>query len=472
MSTVSCPALFITAPSSDSGKTTVVAAMARYWRNKGLKVRVFKTGPDFIDPKFHEVASGQPSHQLDLGMMGEAICKRHLYQAAKSSDLILIEGVMGMFDGTSSSADLAVKFGLPMLAVIPAAKMAQTFGAIAFGLANYDKRVNLFGVVANKVGSPGHAKLLEASLDSNIAYCGYLPRGNSLELPDRHLGLVQADEHADLDTWLDSAATLLGQSCDMPLPAPVNFETQEACSELESLGTALAGKRIAVAKDSAFTFIYHDNLALLGELGAEIVTFSPLTDELPECDGLYLPGGYPELHGNTLAQNTNLLSQLHDHAKANRPIVAECGGMLYLLDTMTSIDNQTYSWAGLIPGVAHMSEKLQGIGILKAHIDSRTIKGHCFHYSTNTIHHSPVATAVSTGRFGSKEEVYQLGATIASYVHWYFPSAPALVAKWFGAQIDTCILPDEADDTDNTNISTNANSDTNVNISANTKAAL
>ncbi|WP_417347222.1 cobyrinate a,c-diamide synthase [Ferrimonas sp.] len=426
-----CPALLVTAPSSDSGKTTVVAAMARYWRNRGKRVRVFKTGPDFIDPIFHEVASGQPAYQLDLGMMGEAACRRHLAAAAAEADLILIEGVMGMFDGRSSSADLASLFGVPTMAVIPAAKMAQTFGAIASGLAHYREDVTLFGVVANKVGSPGHALMLEESLPEEIAFCGWLPRDESLALPDRHLGLVQARELPDLDAWLDVAAAKLGESCDMPLPEPVSFQAVPQDAELEALGQPLLGRTIAVADDAAFAFVYRDNLALLTRLGAELVHFSPLKDELPQCHALYLPGGYPELHGPALTANTLLMRQIRDFAGAGHPVVAECGGMLYLLEHLTDKQGQGTEMLGILPGSAQMQPRLQGIGMLSAEIQGFTLHGHCFHYSSSDIPLEPIATATQPGRVKVAEPVYRQGGVVASYVHWYFPSAPALVANWF-----------------------------------------
>ncbi|SDJ78164.1 cobyrinic acid a,c-diamide synthase [Ferrimonas sediminum] len=434
MTVAHCPALLVTAPASDSGKTTVVAAMARYWRNRGKRVRVFKTGPDFIDPKFHEVASGEPAYQLDLGMMGEAQCRRHLYRAAREADLILIEGVMGMFDGTTSSADLAVAFGVPALAVIPAAKMAQTFGAIACGLAHYRPDVTLFGVVANQVGSAGHATLLRHSVPDGIAFCGWLPRDESLALPDRHLGLVQAEELPDLDAWLDAAAQKLGESCDMPLPEPVAFQAGPEDEALQCLGQPLAGQRIAVAQDAAFAFVYHDNLSLLTQLGAELVTFSPLAGEgLPTCDSLYLPGGYPELHTGALGANNVLSQQIRDHIEADKPVVAECGGMLYLLQQLTDIEGQIHAMVGALPGSAIMQSRLQGIGILVAELEQNQIKGHCFHYSSSDIQLTPVTEAVQRGRVRVGEPVYTHRRVVASYVHWYFASAPALVARWFDA---------------------------------------
>ncbi|MGS0681596.1 cobyrinate a,c-diamide synthase [Shewanella sp. 125m-7] len=454
-----CPALFITAPSSDSGKTTLVSAMARYWRNQGKKVRVFKTGPDFIDPIFHEFASGQPSHQLDLGMMGETICRQHLYQAALDADLILVEGVMGMFDGDNNSASLAAKFGIPMLAVIPAAKMAQTFGAIAYGLAHYQKDVTLFGVIANYVGSPGHALMLKDSLPEGIRFCGAMPRDPSLALPERHLGLVQAQEIEAIDEWLEHSAKVLADNCALSLPEPVCFEAgcfEAACFEAvgfkpeqeiigEFLSSAvlsqsryqpLKGQTIAVAKDAAFSFIYRDNISLLEHLGASICYFSPITDAvMPTADSLYLPGGYPELHLNTLSENTSMCQSIQQHINSNKPTLAECGGMLYLLERLTTKNNESALMVGALPGHATMQPKLQGLGMLSTEIDGHTMAGHCFHYSKSSVDLAPIAIASQAGKTQMQEKVFLYKNTLASYVHWYLPSSPQLVCKLFLGQL-------------------------------------
>ncbi|GIU17012.1 MULTISPECIES: cobyrinate a,c-diamide synthase [unclassified Shewanella] len=461
--TAYCPALFITAPSSDSGKTTLVSAMARYWSNQGKKVRVFKTGPDFIDPIFHEFASGQPSHQLDLGMMGEAICKQHLYQAALEADLILVEGVMGMFDGDNNSASLAAKFGIPMLAVIPANKMAQTFGAIAYGLAHYRNDVNLFGVIANYVGSPGHALMLKDSLPDGIAFCGAMPRDPNLSLPERHLGLVQAQEIESIDAWLQYSAKVLGEHCELPLPDPVCFNAPEADNteflltkpnpslpafeakptsksalKLTSMPTdkPLAGQIIAVAKDAAFSFIYHDNITLLEHLGAEIRYFSPIKDAaMPAADSLYLPGGYPELHLEALSNNRSMCQSILSHINNNKPTLAECGGMLYLLKQLTTKSNVVANLVGALPGQATMQVKLQGLGMLSGKIDGQTITGHCFHYSNSNIELEPIAIASQAGKTKMQEKIFLHRNTLASYVHWYLPSAPNLVCQLFMGQL-------------------------------------
>ncbi|GIU35703.1 cobyrinate a,c-diamide synthase [Shewanella schlegeliana] len=448
-----CPALFITAPSSDSGKTTLVSAMARYWRNQGKNVRVFKTGPDFIDPIFHEFASGQPAHQLDLGMMGESICKQHLYQAAIEADLILVEGVMGMFDGANNSASLAAKFGIPMLAVIPADKMAQTFGAIAYGLAHYQKEVNLFGVIANYVGSPGHAAMLKDSLPNGITFCGAMPRDPSLALPERHLGLVQAQEIEAIDEWLEHTAKVLGENCELPLPEPVCFEAVSfeleqddnsafLSSELlsQSLSQSrsktqsrpLTGQTIAVAKDAAFSFIYHDNITLLQSLGASIRYFSPIHDgAMPEADSLYLPGGYPELHLNALSDNTTMCESIKRHIDNNKPTLAECGGMLYLLETLGTNAQETAPMVGALPGSASMQSSLQGLGMLSAEINGYRLTGHCFHYSKSSVDLAPIAIASQSGKTQMQEPVFVYKNTLGSYVHWYLPSSPQLVCQLF-----------------------------------------
>lgn len=191
MSSVTCPALVVAAPASGCGKTTIVAALARYFTRQEKKVSVFKTGPDFIDPGFLSFASKQPVYQLDFWMCGEDHCKQLVAEAAEDADLILIEGVMGMFDGQCSSADIAATLGIPVLAVIDAGKMAQTFGAIAYGLANFRDDIHMYGVFANGVGSAGHAQMLKASLPDTLAFCGYMPKNADLALPERHLGLVR-----------------------------------------------------------------------------------------------------------------------------------------------------------------------------------------------------------------------------------------------------------------------------------------
>ncbi len=221
-----CPALLISAPASGQGKTTATAALARHYRNRSLRVRVFKTGPDFLDPMILEQASGAPVYQIDLWMGGETHCRQLLHSAAAEADLILVEGVMGLFDGLTSSADLARTLGLPVLAVIDGSAMAQSFGAIAHGLASYRPGLELFGIIANRVGSEGHAEMLRESLPSGIRWLGALARDADAALPSRHLGLVQAAELQDLEQRLERIAGQLA-GIDPPLPAAVTFSAPE-----------------------------------------------------------------------------------------------------------------------------------------------------------------------------------------------------------------------------------------------------
>ena len=376
--------------------------------------------------------------------MGEAICRRHLYQAALEADLILVEGVMGMFDGANNSAALAAKFGLPMLAVIPADKMAQTFGAIAYGLANYQQGVNLYGVIANYVGSPGHAMMLKDSLPDGIAFCGAMPRDPSLALPERHLGLVQAAEIDGLDEWLNHSAQLLDKHCELALPKPVAFHTPDADFDAvkglfkTTSIQALSGLTIAVAKDVAFSFIYHDNITLLQSLGATLRYFSPIHDKtMPAADGLYLPGGYPELHQDQLTANTTMCESIKAHINHGKPTLAECGGMLYLLESLTNKTKQTTKMIGALPGSATMQTSLQGLGMLSATIGQHSLTGHCFHYSKSQIELTPVAIASQAGKTKMQEKVFLHKNTLASYVHWYLPSSPELVCQLFLNQLST-----------------------------------
>ncbi|AIR91734.1 cobyrinate a,c-diamide synthase [Pseudomonas cremoricolorata] len=420
-----CPAVLIAAPASGQGKTTVTAALARLHRNLGRRVRVFKCGPDFLDPMILERASGAPVYQLDMWMIGEAESRRLLWQAAGEADLILIEGVMGLFDGTPSSADLARHFGVPVLAVIDGTAMAQTFGALALGLARYQPDLPFAGVLANRVGSLRHAQLLEGSLSEGLRWYGGLSRERGIELPSRHLGLVQASELNDLDARLDAAAQALGESCDAALPPAVTF----AAPQPAPVTPSLAGVRIGVARDEAFAFLYGANLELLRAQGAELVFFSPLHDaRLPEVDSLYLPGGYPELHHQALAANATMLAAIRQHHAQGKPLLAECGGMLYLLDGLTDVDGQRAELLGLLPGEASMQKRLAALALQAVELPEGTLRGHTYHHSLTTTEHTPIARGLSPNGGRGNEAVYRLGRLTASYVHFYFPSSPEAAA--------------------------------------------
>jgi cobyrinic acid a,c-diamide synthase len=424
-----CPALFISAPASGQGKTTITAGLARYHRRLGRRVRVFKTGPDFLDPMILARASGAPVLSLDLWMVGESACRNLLAQAAAEADLILIEGVMGLFDGTPSSADLATTFGVPVLAVISAKAMAQTFGALAFGLAQFRPQVPFYGVLANRVGSPRHAQMLEEALPPALRWCGHVSGNDGIELPDRHLGLHQAAEIADLDTRLERTADALAQTALAELPPPVEFGAPEP----EALPRLLEGRRIAIARDAAFSFIYPANVTLLEALGAQVVYFSPLADEaLPaHTDALYLPGGYPELHAHLLAANTRSAATIRAHAAAGKPVVAECGGMLYLLEGLTDTHGVSTPMLGLLPGHASMQTRFTALGMQQIDSLHGPVTGHTFHYSKLTTPLTPLRLATRPHGDAPGEAVFRAGPIVATYMHAYWPSNPAFTAALF-----------------------------------------
>lgn len=422
-----CPALFIAAPASGQGKTTVTAALARHHHNQGRKVRVFKTGPDFLDPMILERASGNPVYQLDLWMAGEDHCRRLLYEAAGEADLILIEGVMGLFDGERSSADLAMLFDIPVLAVIDGSAMAQTFGAIAHGLATYRPGLPFAGVFANRVAGERHYQMLAESLSPGVTAYGWLARDADIVLPERHLGLVQAAEVGNLDARIARAANGLNGG-NTALPPSVAFTAPPQ----SSIKPILAGVRIAVARDEAFSFLYRANLELLQTLGAELVFFSPLDDDtLPQAGALYLPGGYPELHLDQLASNESMKTALRAFHAAGRPIVAECGGMLYLLESLTDMQGRHAAMAGLLPGHATMQDRLANLGLHSIELPEGTLRGHTFHYSRMECPLAPIAwsNGARPGRRG--EPVYREGRVHAAYLHLYFPSNPLATARLF-----------------------------------------
>lgn len=426
----SCPALFVSAPGSNQGKTTVTAALARLHVSQGRIVRVFKTGPDFLDPMIHHRASGQAAYQLDLWMGGEEHCRSLLYDGAGKADLILIEGVMGLFDGTPSSADLAALLGVPVLTVIDAESMAQSFGAIAHGLASYRPDIPFHGVLANRVAGARHAELLQQGMRKDQAYLGAVMRDAGFELPDRHLGLVQAEEVGDLEQRLNALAVALQATELARLPPSVEFVAGQATPGAPE--RVLQGVRIGIARDRAFSFLYPANLDLLRASGAELVFFSPLSDaELPRVDSVYLPGGYPELHLTELSANRAMALALRRHVEAAKPLYAECGGMLYLLESLTDVQGQRAGLAGVLPGNAVMQTRLKGLGYQSAAMPGGTLRGHTFHHSIMETSLSPWAYGERLYNTTPGEAIYRERRLLASYLHQYFPSNPQAAAQLF-----------------------------------------
>ncbi len=388
-------------------------------------MRVFKTGPDFLDPKVLEAASGAPVYQLDLWLGGVAHCQSLLYAAAAEADLILVEGVMGLFDGEPSSADLAMRFGLPVAVVIDASGMGQTFAAVAHGVTHFNPELRIHGVLANRVGSANHRQLVAHNTPH---FLGALPRNAEAELPRRHLGLVAATEIADIERRIDRMADLIGETALAALPPTVDF----TAAALTTGTASLQGVRIGVARDEAFSFIYHANLDLLRSLGAHVEFFSPLHEtQLPPLDALYLPGGYPELHLAALAANGAMKQAICAHHAAHKPIVAECGGMLYVLAEMIDAEGGAGNMTGLLPGTARMAKRLTNLGLHRAAFPAGELRGHTFHYSQVEAMPAPAQWSVPQRSTGKPEGVWRDKRLCASYMHWYFPSNPTAVAQLF-----------------------------------------
>lgn len=435
--TATCRALFLAAPASGQGKTTLTAALARLLRQQGQRVRVFKTGPDYLDPLILSQASGQPAEQLDLWMAGSAWCQQRLYEAALESDIILVEGVMGLHDGTPSSADLAIEFGLPLALVMNVKGMAQTVGALAMGLASYRPELQVVGVIANGCGTARHRELIADALPANLPLWAAVPRDPEMTLPERHLGLVQAEEIADeLEQRFNYGAQRLAEAGMLEALAThlpeVTFQPTHVALPI---GQPLAGQRVAIARDAAFSFIYAANVDLLIQLGAECVYFSPMHDsELPPCDAIWLPGGYPELHATQLAANTAIKTAIAAHHAAQKPILAECGGLLYCLETLTDQEQQTHPMLGLLTGHGHMHGRRGCQGMQTAVFPEGEVRAHAHHRSRAEHTPEPIGYGRRQQHPAPGEAIYRQHRLTATYLHLFFPNQPEVVAALLQAQ--------------------------------------
>lgn len=430
----SCPAVFLSAPASGQGKTTITAALARLLTRRGKHVRVFKTGPDYLDPQVLAQASKHAVAPIDLWMAGDAWCQQKFYEAAQQADLIIVEGAMGMFDGNPSSADLAARFNIPLVIVMDVKGMAQTAAAIASGLASYRDDVQILGLIANNCGSARHRELIEEALPQQLPLLTTLKRDDALTLPSRHLGLVQAREvSGELEQCFEAGADCLeGAGALAWLENLPTVDFLPNTSNPIPTPSMLNGKTIGIAKDAAFSFIYAANEQLLQDMGANLSYFSPLHDQtLPDVDALWLPGGYPELHAETLAANTALHHALQAFHQANKPILAECGGFLYCLESLTNLEQQTYPMLGLLSGQGSMRGKRGCQGMQTALLPEGAIRGHAHHRSRSVNTPPPITHGQRQRHLAPGEAIYREGSLTASYLHFFFPSNPVAIAQLF-----------------------------------------
>ena len=435
---MNAPVWLVSAIASGQGKTTVTAALARHHRQQGRRVRVFKTGADFLDALVLERAAGQAVHVLDLWMVGEEECRRLLGEARRSADLVLIEGVMGLYDGTPSSADLARLFDLPVLAVIDVSAMAQTIGAVALGLRDFGP-VRLAGVVANGVASEGHAAMVSAAL-RDVPLVATLPRLPA-SLPERHLGLVPPAGNADIEAQLESLGRSIRvderawQAAGAAPPAAAASPSAEF-PRTAAHEASLAGRLVAIARDPAFAFLYPANVECLELLGARVCFFSPLADEpVPSAaDAVFLPGGFPELHAECLSAAHRFQDSIRKAHAAGTAILAECGGMMALAQSLADTQGRQWPMAGLLPGCTRMQSRFAALGLQAWNTAFGELRGHTFHYSIfdTSLVGSTQTRAHPRGARG--ETIYRCGSLTASYFHAYFPSCPPAIAALFSGQ--------------------------------------
>jgi cobyrinic acid a,c-diamide synthase len=450
-----CPRLVIAGSGSGVGKTSLAAGLARWLTRQGLRVQTFKVGPDFLDPSYLAMASGRTCYNLDGWMTSRRYVRGLFARATADADMALVEGVMGMFDGASprtlegSTAEIAQWLAAPVLLITSAHGAARSLAATVKGFADFEPGIRVAGVVANQGGSPRHRAWLAESLGQAAAppLLGMIPRGSLPPLPSRHLGLVAADQ-AGLGQTIDQLANACGEHLDaaslMALARSAEaFETEE--SPLVPRRVPSRKLRLGIARDAAFHFYYPDNLEALADAGAEWVPLSPLRDAgLPaDLDALYLGGGYPEAHAAQLADNRTILADVRRFAASGRPVYAECGGLMYLGRTLTSVDGVRHAMAGVLPIETAMLEKLKVLGYAEVAWARPSLwgaagevgRGHEFHYSEITAGLEPAggwqsAYTVHRPRAAPVPGGFLRHRVLAGYVHLHWASRPEAIDQF------------------------------------------
>lgn len=399
---MSARGILVGAPRSGSGKTTVTLALLAAFRRRGVAVRAVKSGPDYIDPAFHAAATGAPGLNLDSWAMPPALLGHLAAEAASGAELLVAEGAMGLFDGVAADpgrsgagADVAVRLGLPVLLVLDVSGQSQTAAAVARGFLGHDPAVRIAGVVLNKLGSARHERMIrEALAPLGVPVLGAVPREAAVMLPERHLGLVQAGETADLDHRLSALADLAEAHLDLD---GIRAAAAPLIADAEAAADALLpppGQRIALARDAAFSFVYAHLLTGWRAAGAEIRPFSPLADEPPDpaCDALWLPGGYPELHAGRLSGAGRFRAGARAFAEAGKPVHGECGGYMVLGAALTDAEGARHPMLGLLGLETSFARRRMNLGYRTARLlapsplgpPGALVRGHEFHYATVT----------------------------------------------------------------------------------------
>ena len=441
------PRLVIAAPHSHAGKTTVTLALLAALARRGLQVTPCKVGPDYIDPQLHLRAAGRPSYNLDTYLVAAERVRETFWRVAHTADIAIIEGVMGLFDGSTptsrigSTAEVAVLLQTPIVLVIDAAGMAASVGALVRGFRTYDPEVQIAGVILNRLGGEGHYRYLTPALTrEGVEILGYLPKDAELGIPERHLGLLPASEEDRVTPLLERLIALTERHVDLPRL----LQLARSAPPLQPVAplphqTPSRRIRVAWAQDEAFHFSYQENRDLLAAAGADLVTFSPLHDRaLPDnIDAIWIGGGFPELFAAQLAANTAMLTALRQCGEQGLPIYAECGGFMYLCAWLADQQGQRYPQVGLIPGGTRMTDRLQQFGYAEATFlqgtllgpAGTTVRGHRFHYSV----YEPgpalptYAYRITRTRTGeAQREGFHVHHVLATYFHIHLGSQPQM----------------------------------------------
>lgn len=419
---------------SGTGKSTIAIGMLSALRARGLAVQPFKSGPDFLDPMHHTKAAGRASRNLDTWMFPDWV-PASFQAASNGADVSVVEGAMGLYDGLDgrseegSSAHLAKALGCPVILVLDAASAARSVGAVAKGFRCFDPAVDIKGVIFNRIAGPRHLRMLEEAIEGlGLVSLGGVPKNKGIELESRHLGLVPAGEMDNVQKY-DAIREMVEESLDLDQLLRLASEAPDLepvkGPPLEKVGDFDLG----VARDAAFNFYYEDNFDILRSLGARIVEFSPLTDDLPDADGYYFGGGYPELHLDELESNGSMRESLLRKAKEGVPVYAECGGLMYLCRAVRGLNGEVRKMAGVFDAEVEMTSRLQALGYVEARCTDDcilspaggSIRGHVFHYSRMISHegHFSYELSRSRGIDGAKDGMVK-EHTLASYVHLHF----------------------------------------------------
>ncbi len=448
------PAIVVAGVRSGVGKTTIATGIMGALSRRGYRVQPFKTGPDYIDPSYHQLACGVPSRNLDTWLLPHRVVLELFQRASAPRDISVVEGVMGLFDGHSSlseegsTAQLAKLLDAPVILVADASKVARSVAAEVLGFQQFDPQLRLAGVVLNGVGGPRHLEFCQPQVEATtgLPVLGYLPRREELVQPERHLGLIPTVEGTVAYQWYEALIAQVEATIDLDRIVQLAATAKPPLVPPQVYPAEPQPKRavIAVARDRAFSFYYQDSLDLLEAWGAEVVPFSPLEDaDLPEgTNGIYIGGGFPEMFASQLAENAPMQQAVRDAVRQGVPVYAECGGLMYLGRSLSDLEGVQYPMVGAIPAVSSMTGRRLTLGYreVESCTDSpllrrgQRVRGHEFHWSVLEQPSDPEQSVYRVTDQDNRPEGFQVGSVWASYIHIHLGSDPSLAPRF----VETC----------------------------------